>query len=93
MIRNINHTFEKDTTWLYDIAFERLVGKVESVVCCGERAYDAAVRMKLAGFDDEQILVEPNILSTKKIIDATTGTLCILTELYDANAILKAVRG
>ena len=93
VIRNINHTFEKDTTWLYDIAFERLVGNVESVVCCGERAYDAAVRMKLAGFDDTQILVEPEISATKKIIDSTSGTLCILTELYDANAILKAVRG
>jgi len=49
LVNNINHTGHRDTTWLYDISFERLLGKVHSVVCTGPRAYDLAVRLKLAG--------------------------------------------
>ena len=43
-VNNINHTGHRDTTWLYDIAFERLVGKVDAIVGTGPRAYDLAVR-------------------------------------------------
>lgn len=93
VVNNINHTFEKDTTWLYDISFERLANHVEHVICCGERAYDLAVRMKLAGFREEQILIEPKVSDSKSCVDQTSGTLCILTELYDANSILKVIRG
>lgn len=31
-INNINHTGHRDTTWLYDIGFERLLGKVDAIV-------------------------------------------------------------
>ncbi len=92
VIRNINHTYEKDTTWLYDIAFERLLGKVDKIICCGERAYDLAYRLEIAGFAEEQILVEREISQVKPLVQASKGTLCILTELYDAQDILKAVR-
>ena len=93
VVNNINHTYQKDTTWLYDISFERFVGKVQDVICCGERAYDLAVRMKIAGFDENHILVEKNVDKVKPVVDATEGTLCILTEVYDANSILKVIRG
>lgn len=92
VIRNINHTYEKDTTWLYDIAFERLVGNVDKMICCGERAYDLAVRLKIAGFNDEDILISTDINDVKPLVNKTKGTLCILTELYDANSILKVVK-
>ncbi len=92
MINNINHTGHHDTTWLYDIAFERLLGKVHSIVCTGPRAYDLAVRLQLAGFDSESVLVEPEVSRLKSVISATRGTLCILTELYDAKAIVEVVK-
>ncbi len=93
VVNNINHTHQKDTTWLYDIAFERLVGHVESVICCGQRAFDMAVRMKLAGMDENQVLISESVGEVKKLVENNESTLCILTELYDAKSILKAIRG
>lgn len=50
-VNNVIYTDDKDISWLYDVAFERLVGQVDWVVCSGSRAYDAGVRLELAGFD------------------------------------------
>lgn len=91
LVNNINHTGHRDTTWLYDISFERLLGKVHSVVCTGPRAYDLAVRLKLAGFADEAIKVEREVTNIKPVVDKTKGSICILTELYDANSILEVI--
>lgn len=90
-VGNINHTFHRDTTWLYDIGFERLVGKVNAVVCTGPRAFDLAVRLKLAGFAPEQIFTERGLGQLKTAVAKTTGEICILTELYDAKAILEVL--
>jgi UDP-N-acetylmuramyl tripeptide synthase len=90
-VNNINHTHNKDTTWLYDISFERLNGKISSIICTGPRAYDLAVRLKLADFDMQCVLVEPELEKLKKVCDKTNGTVYILTELYDARAILNAI--
>ena len=90
-INNINHTGHRDTTWLYDIGFERLLGKVDAVVGTGPRAYDLAVRLKLAGFPPEQIRIERDLSQLKAVVDKTRGDICILTELYDAKSILEVI--
>ena len=90
-VNNINHTGHRDTTWLYDIAFERLVGKVDAVVGTGPRAYDLAVRLQLAGFAPDKIRIERNLSQLKPVINKTKGDICILTELYDAKAILEVI--
>ncbi len=89
-INNINHTNHRDTTWLWDIAFERLAGNVSNVICAGPRAYDLAVRLKYAGFDMCAVLIEPDNSGIKAAVAKTKGTLCILTELYDAKTIMEA---
>lgn len=90
-VNNINHTGHRDTTWLYDIGFERLCGKVDSVVCTGPRAWDLAVRLRLAGFPDSAVRVERELAALKPVVDGTRGTICILTELYDAKSILEVI--
>ena len=90
-VGNINHTGHRDTTWLYDIAFERLLGKVDAIVGTGPRAYDLAVRLKLAGFPTEQVRIERDLSHLKPVIDKTRGDICILTELYDAKSILGVI--
>ncbi len=92
-VNNINHTHQKDTTWLYDISFERLKDKVSSIVCTGPRAYDLAVRLKLSDFESKDVEVEPDLEKLKKVVDKTSGTIYILTELYDAQAILNVISG
>lgn len=93
-VNNINHTNNKDTTWLYDISFERLAEdpSVTHMVCAGPRAWDLAVRLKLAGFDGSRVLVQTDLKKLKPDVAGTSGSICILTELYDANAILEVLR-
>lgn len=90
-VNNINHTNHRDTTWLYDISLERLLGNVNAIVCTGPRAWDLAVRLKLAGFPDESVRVECDVQKVKPVVDGTKGSICILTELYDANSILEVI--
>lgn len=90
-VNNINHTGHRDTTWLYDISFERLAGKVDSVVCTGPRAWDLAVRLKLAGLSESAVKVECDVQRVKPVINSTKGAICILTELYDAKSILEVI--
>jgi UDP-N-acetylmuramyl tripeptide synthase len=47
-----------DVSWLWDVEFERLQGRVNVAVCSGRRAEDMAVRLKYAGVEPERIKVE-----------------------------------
>ncbi len=90
-VNNINHTHNKDTTWLYDISFGRLDGRIDSLVCTGPRAYDLAVRLKVDGFNMKKVLTEPNLENLKTVVAGTKGTVYVLTELYDAKEIIEAI--
>lgn len=49
----------RDISWLYDSDFERLANShIEEFVCSGTRAYDMALRMKYAGFDQQKIVIK-----------------------------------
>ncbi len=39
----------RDISWIWDVDFERLAGRAASVVVCGSRAADLALRLKYAG--------------------------------------------
>lgn len=41
-----------DVSWIWDIDFEHLVGQASALVISGIRAYDMAVRVKYAGWDE-----------------------------------------
>ncbi len=42
----------KDVSWIYDVDFENLINKNQSVIISGDRAYDMALRLKYAGFEE-----------------------------------------
>ena len=93
-VNNINHTNHKDTTWLYDVSFERLNQPGTWVVCAGPRAYDLALRLELGGFDMGRVFVEPEVGLLRPLVEQKTkGTICILTEIYDSQRILSALKG
>ncbi len=91
-INNINHTFNLDTTWLYDITFDPLKGHVEKIICTGPRMLDLVVRLKLSGFSDDQIIKCQELKDLNKAIDLTDGDIYLLTELYDAGKILEVLK-
>lgn len=47
-----------DVSWLWDVEFERLAGRVNVAVCAGLRAADMAVRLKYAGVAPQRIRVD-----------------------------------
>lgn len=77
-INNVIYMEYKDVSWLYDVAFERLKGKVEKILCTGNRALDAAVCLKTAGFDDNTLLMETDMAKTKEAFRKTKGDIYIL---------------
>jgi lipid II isoglutaminyl synthase (glutamine-hydrolysing) len=50
-----------DVSWLWDVEFEQLGGRVNLVVCTGLRAEDMAVRVKYAGLDRARIYVDNDL--------------------------------
>lgn len=50
-----------DVSWLWDVEFEQLAGRVSTAVCSGLRAEDLAVRLKYAGVEPARIKVENDL--------------------------------
>ena len=61
-----------DVSWLWDVDFERLQGRVAHAVCAGLRAEDMAVRLKYAGVPTESIRVQSDLrLALREALDRT----------------------
>ncbi|HEV8632624.1 MAG TPA: MurT ligase domain-containing protein [Chloroflexota bacterium] len=48
-----------DVSWLWDVEFEALVGRVGSIIVTGTRAEDMRVRLKYAGVEPALVRLEP----------------------------------
>ena len=46
-----------DVSWIYDAAFEALAERLDGAFCAGSRAEDMAVRLKYAGFKQENLRI------------------------------------
>jgi UDP-N-acetylmuramyl tripeptide synthase len=58
----------RDTSWLYDVEFERLATK--AVLVSGERGADMAVRLQYAGVEHERIVDLDDALARARAVDA-----------------------
>lgn len=56
---NDNIADGRDVSWLWDVDFEQLAGRVAHVVVAGLRAEDMALRLRYAGFPEGAIEVRP----------------------------------
>jgi lipid II isoglutaminyl synthase (glutamine-hydrolysing) len=79
-----------DVSWIWDVDFERLKGKMRVVVPAGNRAHDLAVRFKYAGIAASKPETDPG-----KALDAlikatpegdTAHLLCTYTAMLDLRA-------
>jgi len=79
-----------DVSWIWDVDFEQLTGRVRVVVPAGTRAHDLAVRLKYAGVEAR----EPQTSPGKALDDliavtpegATAHILCTYTAMLDIRA-------
>ncbi|HET8892805.1 MAG TPA: MurT ligase domain-containing protein [Gaiellaceae bacterium] len=51
----------RDVSWIWDVDFEQLLERLDTVIATGNRAAELALRCKYAGMADEAIVVEPNL--------------------------------
>ncbi len=77
-VNNVLYTEKKDISWLYDVTFERLKGNVDYIVCSGTRSLDVAVRLKLGGFSEDEIVTVRDIDRINDAMAETQGNVYIL---------------
>ena len=93
-VNNVIYTDDKDISWLYDVSFERLVGEADYIVCSGSRAYDLAVRLELAGFDRDRMIIEDDNKKLREAMKRSQGTIYVLaaSAFGDEYGILEVLR-
>lgn len=50
----------QDVSWIWDVDYEPLVERIETLSVTGDRAYDMALRFAYAGVDRTRIVVDPD---------------------------------
>ena len=79
-----------DVSWIWDVDFEQLKGKAETVIPAGNRAYDLAVRLKYAGVEAGDPQTDPGKALDRLIKDTNEGdtahVLCTYTAMLDLRA-------
>ncbi len=58
-VLNNNIADGRDISWIWDVDFERCVGRTQALVVSGTRALDLALRLKYAGIAQEDITIIP----------------------------------
>ena len=81
----------RDISWIWDVDFELLAGS-DSVVLCGTRALDMAVRLKYAGVDSSSVTVaeDPAAALDAALSAAAPGDEVYLLPTYTAMLDLRA---
>lgn len=51
----------RDVSWIWDVDYEALAGRVAHLTISGERAHDLALRFRYSGFDDAAMTVLPDV--------------------------------
>ncbi len=59
-VLNDNIADGRDISWIWDVDFERIQGRLASLTVGGSRAFDLALRLKYAGVDPEEMTIVPS---------------------------------
>jgi len=69
----------RDVSWIWDVDYERVLNKVETLHVGGERSYDLALRFLYGGFDKEKIEVADSI---PKLLDSLISSTSENSKLF-----------
>lgn len=83
----------RDVSWLWDVDFEMLCGRVDVVVVTGRRAEDMALRLKYAGVEASAIVVEKDGRRAllRAVAMAGEGETIYILPTYTAMLQLRAI--
>ena len=83
----------RDVSWIWDVDFEPLLERLDTVIATGERAAELALRCKYAGVPDERVIVLPSLeVALDRGLGAVPpgGELCVLPT-YTAMLALRRI--
>lgn len=77
---NDNYADGTDVSWIWDVDFEKLHNlNIDEVFISGLRCYDMAVRLKIAGLDEDKFIIETEFENlTSKIKESDNNKIYIL---------------
>lgn len=78
----------KDVSWVWDVDWEPLLGRLKSLTIGGDRAWDLALRFRYGGFDMDKIKVSPDIAKALDLALEGVGTTETLHALPTYTAML-----
>jgi len=82
----------RDISWLWDVDFEMLTGRLARVVVSGLRAEDMALRLKYAGVKPQAMTVQRDLgLALETAIGATDGSPLYILPTYTAMLQLRKI--
>lgn len=84
-----------DTSWIWDVCFEKLSESgLDKFICSGRRAYDLAVRLRYSGVNEDNIIVLTDITEAleylKSRVDSKPYILSSYTALQDVRKSLNS---
>ncbi|MDO8618981.1 MAG: MurT ligase domain-containing protein [Candidatus Daviesbacteria bacterium] len=83
---NDNFADGTDVSWIWDANFENLKSQMLNVkcICSGTRAYELALRLKYAGFNAKNLIVESNLSLAFKLAKASSSKRLFILPTYTA---------
>ncbi len=83
---NDNYADGRDVSWLWDARFEYMHTRDKTIYCSGKRAEDMALRLKYAGINAEQIVIEKDLKQALKVAaqDCSSGEHLYVLPTYTA---------
>ena len=85
MLLNDNYADGRDVSWIWDVDFEQLSNlNISNTIVGGQRLYDMAVRLKVAGLDYSKFSVCENHETILKSIENCDGEIVYILATYTA---------
>ncbi len=75
-----------DVSWIWDVDYEPLLGRIAQLTVTGERAHDLALRFRYAGMELGRLRVEPHLerAMDAAVADAPVGATVYVLPTYTA---------
>ena len=85
----------RDVSWIWDVDFEPLLGRLERVIASGDRAAELALRCKYGGFPEESIEVVPDLARAldRGLARTPAGGELVALPTYTAMLALRRIVG
>ncbi len=83
----------QDVSWIWDVDFEPLLGRVERLIATGDRAAELGLRMRDGGLPEERLEIVPSLEDAldRGLSLVEAGTDLVILPTYTAMLALRAI--